>query len=176
MIVALVGAFPEKLINQVTMGTVQLNRITANRFGIGGSLRKGGDHVVYILLGHHMAIGLARHIHARGAIARHVTFGHGTCFTHGAYMPKLRSYFSACGVYGIHHFLPACQSRFAMEIRHTGIATGALMADTGAFGNHQAHTTFGTTTVVVHHIITGDIVIGREVTGHGCHYNAVFQL
>ena len=64
MIFALVGAFAEKLINQVTMGTVQPNRITANGFGIGGSLRKGGNHVVYILLSHNMAINLTWYIHA----------------------------------------------------------------------------------------------------------------
>jgi hypothetical protein len=48
------------------------------------------------------------------------------------------------------------------------------MTNTGTFSDYQTHPTFGAAAIVVDDIVTGNIVIGRKVSGHGRHNNAVF--
>ena len=45
---ALISAFPEKVVNEVTMGTVQFHCIKAQTLGIHRRLGKSGDNFIYL--------------------------------------------------------------------------------------------------------------------------------
>ena len=157
LIIALVGAFPEELVDQVTVGAVDFNAVEANGLGIRGSIRKRLDDVLDVLLRHHMADHLTGAIHAGGAIARHTGIRLHAFLAHRTHMPQLREDLASGLVHRIHHLLPARQGLFAMEEGDILVAVGRRVVHRSAFRDQQSHTTLGTTLVVRHH------VIGRHV-------------
>ena len=156
------------------MGTVQFNGVKANVLGILGCLGKGRNHVIDVLLSHtldqHLAIFLLFH----RAVAGHITVRLGAETTDVADVPQLRCNLATGGVHRINNLLPAGQRVFTVEVGHVRVAVGRRVINHGAFGNDQAHTGFGTATVVIDHGLIRH-ALGREVTSHRRHHDAIGQ-
>src|SRR5690606_25544719 len=175
LVVTLVGTFPEELVDQVAMGTVQLYRIATDCLGILRRLGKGPDHILNILMGHAMNDQLVVLVFGHGTKARHARVGLGAPTTHVADVPQLRGKLAAGRVPAIYHLLPASPCFFTVELRHVRIAVGGAVRHSGAFADDQADTGSGATAVVFHHLISGH-TLGREVARHGRHHQARGQL
>ena len=137
-----------------------------------GSLRKRPDHIINILLGHHMAGHLAGHIHSRRRVTVDIALRHHAALAHAAAVPELRGDLAALGVNGINDRLPTCQTLFSMKVRHVGIAVGGDVIRAGALGNYEPHTPCRTSPVIGRRGLAGNVV-RRMVTGHGCHDDTV---
>src|SRR5690606_10570330 len=138
-IVALVGTFPEELVDQVTVGAVDLDTIKTQRLGIARRFGKGTHHILDVLARHHMAAHLARLVHAGRAVAGHVLVRANAGATHGADMPELRNDATTSLTHRTDHLPPALQRR-AIGGRHLLIALGSLVVDGTAYGHPRAHT------------------------------------
>ncbi len=68
---ALVAAFPEELVDQVAVGTVDFHAVHADALGILGRLGERGDHVLNVLFGHAVHHDLTVLHFFRRAITRH---------------------------------------------------------------------------------------------------------
>ena len=68
LVIALVGAFPEELIQQVAVGAVDLDAVKTQRLGILGGIPEGLDDILDVFLAHGLAVGLARCKQAGGAV------------------------------------------------------------------------------------------------------------
>ncbi len=150
-ILALIRSFPEKLVDQVAVGTVQLDRVKPTGFGVSRRAGKRGHHVVDILLSHHMTVHLSGHIHTRRCMTRHIPFGHNAGTAHAAHVPELRCNLAALGVYRIRDTTPAGEALLTVEIRHVRVAVRRNVADAGALGDNQAGTAFRPAPVVLDH-------------------------
>src|SRR5690606_7279161 len=173
-IVALVGTFPEELVDQVTVGAVDLDTIKTQRLGIARRFGKGTHHILDVLARHHMADHLARLVHAARAVDGHGLGRANAGATHGADMPDLRNDTTTGLMHRIDHLLPAIQRR-AMKRRHLLVAIGRLVVDGGAFGNQQADAGLGAATVIANHFVVRDVV-RRAHARHRRHGNTVGEL
>ena len=174
-IVPLVGAFPQELVQQVAMGTVDLDTIKTEGFGILGGIGKGGDHVLNILFGHGFAVGLARAKQTGWAVTGHRRIRRCAFLAYGANVPELRENGSTGFVHGINNVFPALKGVGTMKCRHIGITTGGGVIYCSAFGNDQTNAGFGAALIIGHNILTRH-TIRREVAGHRCHRHPVTQL
>ncbi|MNE19362.1 hypothetical protein D3C80_1124390 [compost metagenome] len=172
---ALVAGFPEKLVDQVTMGTVDLDAIHANGLGITSGLGESLDHFTNIRLGHAMHHDLAVLELLARAMARHAGIRLGTQAAHATHVPELRHDAPAFSVHGFNDFLPAGQGIFAVKTRHIRVAIGGFMTDRGAFGDDQPNACGGAATIVLNHLCVRDAT-RAEGTGHRCHDHAARQL
>ena len=154
---------------------MNLYPVKAHRFGGLGGIRKGAHHVLDILMGHGVAIFLARLEQAGRRMPGHVLVRTNPGLAHRAHMPELRDDLATGLVNRIHHLLPARHGGIAINGRYPLIAVGGLVAHKGAFGDDQAHLTLGTTAVVTHHLVIGHIA-RREGAGHGGHGHPVTQV
>ncbi len=154
---------------------MQLDGVKANILGVPGCLGKRRNHVVDVLLGHtldqHLAILLLFH----RTVTRHIPIRLGAEAADVADVPQLRRNLAAGGVHGINNLLPAGQRLVTIEVGHIRVAVGRDVIHHGAFGDDQTDTGFGAATVVVDHRLIRH-ALGREVTGHRRHHDAVGQL
>ncbi|MNN25783.1 hypothetical protein D3C81_1392710 [compost metagenome] len=171
----LVAGRPEELIDQVTVGTVDLHPIHTDRLSIAGGLGESFDHLTNIVAAHAVDRHLAILDLLAGTIARHAGVRLGTQAAHAANMPELRNDATAFGMHGINDLFPAGQGVFAMEARYVRIAVGGLVIDCGAFGDDQADTCGGTATVVLDDLGMR-YTAGAEGPGHRCHDHTAWQL
>ncbi|MNZ81107.1 hypothetical protein D3C78_997640 [compost metagenome] len=167
----LVAAFPEELVDQVTVGAVDFHAVHADALGVPSSQGERGDHVLDILLGHAVHNDLAVLDFFRRAIARYAGVRLGADTTYAAHMPQLRNDLAAFGVNGVDDFLPAGQRRFTIEMRNVRVAVGSLVTDGGAFGDDQADARSGATTVVLDHFGVRHAAWGKGA-GHRRHDDA----
>src|SRR5690606_26867658 len=102
-IAALVRTFPQELVDQVAVRAMYFYRIKANGFGVFCGLGEGFNHLVNIVFTHGHAVFHARTYQAGWAVTRYafIRAGAGVFFADGAYVPQLRGYFAALGVYEI---------------------------------------------------------------------------
>ncbi len=172
---ALVTAFPEELVHQVTVGAVDLHAVHADTLRILGGLGKGVDHVLDVLGGHavdhHVAILELFH----RTVGRHARIRLGADTAHAAHVPQLRDNLAAFCVHGIDHFFPASQRGLTVKMRDVRITVGGLMADHRAFGDDQPYAGGGAAAVVFDHLRIRHAT-GRERTGHRCHHHTAGQL
>ena len=157
LVLALVGALPEKLVDQVTVGAVNFHRIEAQAPGIRRTLRESLHHVGDILPAHDVAVDLARHVHARGRIAIDLPLRRGAGAAHAAAVPQLGRYFAALGVHRGHHLGPTRQALLTVEVRYIGVAAGGDMIDAGTLGDNQPHPPGGAAPIVFQHLVPGNI-------------------
>ena len=175
LVIALVGAFPEELVQQIAVGTMNLYPVKAHRLGSPGGVGKSLHHILDILMGHGVAIFLARLEQAGRRMPGHVLVRTNTRLAHRTHMPELRNNLATGLVDRIHHLLPPRHGGIAINGRHPLIAVGRLVAHKGALGDDQPHLTLGTTAVVTHHLVIGHIA-RREGAGHGGHGHPVTQV
>ena len=167
----LVAAFPEELVDEVAVGTVDLHAVHADALGIPGGLGERGDHVLNILFSHAVNHDLTVLHFFRRTVTRHAGVRLGADATHAAHVPQLRNDLAAFGVDGVDDFLPACQGGFAVEVRDVRVAIGCLVTDGGAFSDDQANASGSTTTVVLDHFGIGYTARGKRA-GHRRHDDA----
>ena len=174
-VITLVGAFPEELVEQVTVGTVNLHAIKTYLFGGLRGLGKGTHHILDIFLGHGMAIFLAGLEQAGRGITGYILVRANTRLAYRTHMPQLRNNLATSSVHRIHDFLPARHGLVTINGRHPLVAVGGLVAHKGTFGDDQDHLTLGTALVIPHHLIVRHIA-RRKRTGHGRHGHPVTHL
>src|SRR5690554_5035030 len=107
MISTLVAAFPEELVNEVTMGTVNFYAVHANFFSIFGCLGKRCNHFVNVALRHAMDNLLTVFEFFHGAVTGDGAIGFSTEATHISHVPELRHNGSAGAMHSIDHLFPA---------------------------------------------------------------------
>lgn len=149
LVVPLVAAFPEELVDQVAVGAVDLHPIHADRLGVAGGLGEGGDDLLDVGLAH----AVDQHLAVLGLLHRAVA-GHAGVRLHAqapnaADVPELRNDAPALGMHRLDHLLPAGQGVLAIEARHVRIAVGGLVADRCAFADDQADAGGGAPAVVL---------------------------
>ncbi|RMM10039.1 hypothetical protein ALQ84_05730 [Pseudomonas caricapapayae] len=165
---ALVAAFPEELINQITMGPMDFDAVHANRLGIGGGLGKGSHNIVDVLPVHAMHQHLTVLDLLHRPVGRHACVRLGTGTAHCAYMPELRDDPAALRMHRLNHLAPTGQRRVTKKLRNVWIAIGSLVIDRCAFGNDKAYTCRRTTPVILDNLRVGHMP-RRERTGHRRH-------
>ncbi len=175
LVSALVAAVPEELVDQVTVGAVNLHAIHADGLGIARSLGEGSDHLIDIGLGHTVYDHLAVLDLLHRAIAGHAGIRLGAQLAHVTHVPELRDDLAAFGMHRVDHLLPAGQGVFAVETRHVRVAVGGLVADGGAFGDDQANARSRAATVILDDLGVGHAT-GREGAGHRRHDHTGRQL
>ena len=168
LVVPLVAAFPEELVDQVAVGAVDLHPVHADRLGVAGGLGEGGDDVLDVGLAH----AVDQHLAVLGLLHRAVA-GHAGVRLHAqapnaADVPELRNDAPALGMHRVDHLLPAGQGVLAIEARHVRIAVGGLVADRCAFADDQAGR--GALGVVLDDLGVG-YAAGGKVAGHRCHHH-----
>ncbi|MNN03535.1 hypothetical protein D3C81_1162260 [compost metagenome] len=189
---ALVGLRVDELVDQITVGTMQLNAVKASGQCIAGGLRivsYDARDLLFAQRTRHRVLDHLAHAGFRSSAGRvnedlhpfgQQRRGRDRCRTlwlqgdmgHPAHMPELGVDATTGRVHGIGNPAPALHLRFAVDARGPGIAL-ALRADLGAFADDQAGT--GTLGVVLGHLCGGDIAGSRTRAGHRRHHDAVGQ-
>src|SRR5690606_28672797 len=100
LVITLISALPEKLIDQVAMSAMQLHRITTDGLGILCRPGKGIDHVLDVFLGHGMYQDLVILALFHRPVTRHAAIRPSAQTAHIADVPQLRRELAACGVHG----------------------------------------------------------------------------
>ena len=121
-----------------------------------------------------MSIHFTRDVHAGRRIAVNITLGEGAFLAHTANVPQLGGNFSTLSVDRVDNALPTRQSIITVNIGNTGVATGGDVIDTRTFRHYKANTAGRSLSVVLNVRVGGDI-LGRLISGHWRHHNAIGQ-
>src|SRR3989338_4853932 len=112
-VLALIGAFPEELVDEIAMSAMDLDPVEAGLASVGRRAAKGFDRVLDFLLRHRLGTLLPRCNEARGTMARQPWVGCLFGVARHPHMPDLRHDLAAHRVHFLDHPLPAFESLFA---------------------------------------------------------------
>ena len=157
------------------MGAMKLNSIEASLLRVSRRLSKGPDYVIDVLLRHHLTINFTGHIHTRRPITRHITLRHRARLPNRAHMPQLRCYLSTRLMHRINYLLPSGKPLLTVKIRYARIAASTDMSYAGTLSNNKSNAALSPSAVILNHIVFGDIVVGRKISGHRSHNYAIFE-
>ncbi len=172
-IAAPVAAGPEELVDQVAVRAVNLERVEAERLGVGGRAGKGRHGVGDRLLAHRFADGLIRGVEPRRRVER-ARRKSGVARTNAASMPDLRPHLAARFVNGSDHPAPATERLLAVEQRDVRHVARRRTADDRAFGQDQPDPACRPPPVVFG-VLRARHALGRHVARHRRHHDAVGQ-
>ena len=108
-VVALVGAFPEELVDDVAVRAVQLDAVEAELLGVARAFGEARDDVGDLAVGHRLGDLLAGLRQARRSHALGVRIGAGARMTHDALVPELRHDVAAGRLHLFEDLRPACE-------------------------------------------------------------------